>query len=104
MGRELGCGASDRHGEPLRCVQGSPAHGRDTCEKEDEPAMNWDDRIITERELHDYREDENDARLEAYVAALIDQQYEAWPLFREGRDAFEHIETKRVPVEESEVV
>jgi hypothetical protein len=66
--------------------------------------MNWDDRIITERELHDYREDENDARLEAYVAALIGQQYEAWPQFREGRDAFEHIETKRVPVEESEVV
>src|SRR5438128_8762340 len=66
--------------------------------------MNWDDRLISERELHAYREDESDASLEAYVAALIDQQYDAWPLFREGRDAFEQIQIKRVRVEESEVV
>jgi hypothetical protein len=66
--------------------------------------MNWDDRIISERGLHAYREDESDASLEAYAAALIDQQYDAWPLFREGRDAFEQIETKRVRVGESEVV
>lgn len=66
--------------------------------------MNWDDRLISERELHAYLEDESDASVEAYAAALMDQQYDAWPLFREGRDAFEQIETKRVQVEESEVV
>jgi len=66
--------------------------------------MNWDERLISERELDGYLEDENDSSLEAVVAALMDQQYDAWPLLREGRDAFKHIEIKRVPVEASEVV
>ena len=66
--------------------------------------MTWDDKLVSERELSAYREDEYDASLEAYVAALIDQQYDSWPLYREGRDSFAKIETKRVPVEESEVV
>lgn len=65
--------------------------------------MNWDRRLIGEQELSAYR-DEDDESLAAYVAALIDQQYDAWPLFREGRDSFEQIETKRVQVGESEVV
>lgn len=66
--------------------------------------MNWDDRLIGEQELEDYLEDESDASLEALAAALLDQQYDAWPLLRAGRDAFAQIETKRVQVEESEVV
>lgn len=66
--------------------------------------MNWEDRLISERELQAYLEDESDSSLEALVAALMDQQYDAWPLLREGRDAFEQIETKRVSVEESEVI
>ena len=60
--------------------------------------------LISESELSPYREDDGDESLEAYVAALIDQQYDAWPLFQEGRDSFSRIETKRVQVGESEVV
>ncbi len=66
--------------------------------------MNWDRKLITDRGLEAYRDDENDPTLEARVAALIDQQYDAWPLLRAGVDAFAKIETKRVRVEESEVV
>jgi Domain of unknown function (DUF4922) len=66
--------------------------------------MNWDEKIITERELQAYQEDETDQSLEARVAALIDQQREAWTLLRQGCEAFAEIETKRVRVEESEVV
>ena len=66
--------------------------------------MNWDERIISERELRAYEEDEGDQSLEARVAALIDQQCDAWPLLRDGRDAFARIETKRVRVQEAEAV
>lgn len=66
--------------------------------------MNWDERIVSQRELRAYQEDETDQSLEAGVAALIDQQSETWPLLRAGCDAFAQIETKRVRVEESEVV
>lgn len=66
--------------------------------------MNWDDRLVSEQVLEAYLEDENDSSLEALVAALLDQQYDAWPLMREGRDAFAKVETKRVEVEECEVV
>ena len=66
--------------------------------------MNWERKIVTDRELEAYRGDEDDPTLEARVAALIDQQYDAWPLLRAGVDAFAKIETKRVRIEESEVV
>jgi len=66
--------------------------------------MNWDRVIATDRELQPYRDDDDDSTLEARVAALIDQQYETWPLWRAGIDAFAKIETKRVRVEESEVL
>ena len=66
--------------------------------------MNWDEKIISERELRACQDDEVDQTLEGRVAALIDQQYDTWPLLREGREAFAEIETKRVPVKDSEVV
>jgi len=66
--------------------------------------MNWDEHIISEEELRSYQEDESDGSLEAGVAALFDHQSETWPLLREGVEAFAQIETKRVQVEESEVV
>ena len=66
--------------------------------------MNWDRKLVTDLELGASQEDEDDLTLEARVAALIDQQYDAWPLLRAGVDAFSKIETKRVRVEESEVV
>ena len=66
--------------------------------------MNWDRKIVTDRELEAYRDDEDDPTLEARIAALIDQQYDAWPLLRAGVDAFAKIETKTVRVEESGVV
>ena len=46
--------------------------------------MNWDERLIGERELRAYQEDETDQSLDARVAALIDQQIENWPLLRDG--------------------
>jgi hypothetical protein len=66
--------------------------------------MNWDEKIVSERELRAYQEDESDESLEARAAALIDQQCETWPLLRAGCDAFAQIETKRVRVQESEVI
>ena len=49
--------------------------------------MSWDEKIISERELVAYQEDETDQSLEARVAALIDQQSDTWPLLREGCEA-----------------
>ena len=66
--------------------------------------MNWDEKLISERELRAYQDEDSDQSLEARVAALVDQQNETWPLLREGIEAFAQIETKRVRVEESEVV
>jgi hypothetical protein len=66
--------------------------------------MTWEQKLISQQELRAYQEDEADQSLEAQVAALIDQQYETWPLLREGCEAFAQIESKRVRVEESEVV
>lgn len=66
--------------------------------------MTWEQKFISQQELRAYQEDEADQSLEARIAALIDQQYETWPLLREGCEAFAQIESKRVLVEESEVV
>ena len=66
--------------------------------------MTWNHKLISQRELRAYQEDESDQSLEARVAALIDQQCETWPLLREGCEAFAQIQTKRVRVAESEVV
>jgi hypothetical protein len=66
--------------------------------------MTWDRKLVTDLELEAYQDDEDDLTLEARVAALIDQQYDAWPSLRAGVDAFAKLETKRVRVEESEVV
>lgn len=66
--------------------------------------MTWEEKILSERELRACQEDETDQSLEARVAALIDQQTETWPLLAEGRAALAEIETKRVQVQESEVV
>jgi hypothetical protein len=67
--------------------------------------MKWDEKLIGAKELRDYLDDESgSASLEEIIAALIDQQSETWPLLREGLEAFAQIETKRVRVDESEVV
>jgi len=66
--------------------------------------MNWEEKLIEDRELRAYQEDDCDQSLEARIAALIDEQNETWPLLREGLESFAHIETRRVKVEESEVV
>lgn len=66
--------------------------------------MKWDDKIISGRELREYQEDETDQSLEARVAALIDQQCDTWAQLAEASAAFSEIVTKRVFVQESEVV
>lgn len=66
--------------------------------------MNWDEKIISAQELRAFQEDESDQSLEALVAALIDQQSENWPLLGEGLASSAQIESKRVRVQESEVV
>ncbi|HJZ66878.1 MAG TPA: DUF4922 domain-containing protein, partial [Blastocatellia bacterium] len=65
--------------------------------------MTWKHKIISPQELRAYQNDAG-ASLEARIAALIDQQRGTWPLLREGYDAFAQVETKRIPVNESEVV
>ena len=66
--------------------------------------MNWNERIVSEEELSRYLQGQSRASLAARVSALIAQQHEAWPLLREGYDALSHAETKRVQVEETEVI
>lgn len=66
--------------------------------------MTWQQKLLSQRDLRAYLEDETDQSLEAQIAALIDQQNETWPLLREGCEAFAQIESKRVQVGESELV
>jgi hypothetical protein len=66
--------------------------------------MNWDEKIISERDLRAYQDEDADQSLEARVAALIDQQRDTWAPFGEGCAAFAQMESKRVRVEESEVI
>src|SRR5512143_3141915 len=60
LGRELRRGASTCDGEPVRRLQRPPPDGRDTRQKKDEPAMSWDQKIISEPELRAYGDDETD--------------------------------------------
>jgi hypothetical protein len=66
--------------------------------------VSWDGRIISEDELSRYLKGRSGPGLAARVDALIEQQRQMWPLFREGYEALAQAETKRVRVEESEVV
>ena len=66
--------------------------------------MEWDQKIISERDLRDYLDEEDSGRFDERIAALLDQQADTWALLRDGLDAFAQIETKRVQVRESEVV
>ena len=66
--------------------------------------MKWDGHIVNQSELRAYQEDETDQSLEARVAALIDQQCDTWPQLAEASAMFAEIVTKRVIVQESEVV
>ncbi|MEN3334786.1 MAG: hypothetical protein V7641_4151 [Blastocatellia bacterium] len=66
--------------------------------------MSWNDRMISNAELLPYLRDPHDRRWAARVGALIEQQRATWPLLAEGINALADIETKRVPVAESEVV
>jgi ATP adenylyltransferase/5',5'''-P-1,P-4-tetraphosphate phosphorylase II len=66
--------------------------------------MSWDDRIIGDEELSEYLDEDGGADLPELAMALIEHQREHWTQLAEGYAAFEEIETKRVMVEESEVV
>ena len=66
--------------------------------------MNWDKRLLTEVELRPYLQGAGDRRFAAWVDALIAAQLETWPALRDGYESFRQLETKRVPVAESEVV
>lgn len=65
--------------------------------------MSWDDRLITDRKLREYLDGEP-ADLPSLALALIEHQRANWPQLAEGYAALETVETKRVRVEESEVV
>ncbi len=66
--------------------------------------MNWDERIISGEELSRYLNSSGERGLGARVAAMIEQQRATWPLLSEGYGALAQIETKRIPVADSEVV
>jgi len=65
--------------------------------------MGWDDRLVKKHEIEHYPSFK-DGSLGSMCEALIEHQREHWPMLREGYDAFGSLETKRVKVEESEVV
>ncbi|MFL6214740.1 MAG: DUF4922 domain-containing protein [Blastocatellia bacterium] len=66
--------------------------------------MSWNDRLIRDDELSKYLKDPDDRRWAARADALIEQQRATWPLLAEGIAALGEIETKRLPVAESEVI
>lgn len=66
--------------------------------------MSWDERIIGKMELSAYLADERASDLRSMTLALVAHQRRLWPLLAEGYAAFDKIESKRVRVEESEVV
>jgi hypothetical protein len=66
--------------------------------------VNWSDHIIGDKELTPYLKDPHDRRWAARANALIEQQRATWPLLAEGIAALAEVETRRVPVAESEVV
>lgn len=65
--------------------------------------MDWTKRIISKESLLPYRTEDLDG-LAGDVAALIEQQKNTWPLLRNGYDAYLRIETKRVRLDQAEVV
>jgi hypothetical protein len=62
------------------------------------------DRLIGDNELSGYLKNADDRGWAARADALIEQQRATWPLLAEGINALREIETKRVPVAESEVI
>ena len=66
--------------------------------------MNWDDRLIRDEVLSDYLKASDARRWAAQADALIEYQRATWPLLAEGIAALREIETRRVPVAESEVL
>jgi hypothetical protein len=65
--------------------------------------VSWEARIITEQELAPYLRS-RDSSLSLRVGALLEHQRQHWQLLREGYDAFQAMETKRLKVAEAEVV
>ncbi len=66
--------------------------------------MNWDERIIGERELKEFFKDGDDRNLASLAKALVEHQKQTWPLLGEGYLSLETIETKQFQVRESRVV
>jgi hypothetical protein len=66
--------------------------------------VKWDRRIISEEELNPFIKDGAGPRLAALVGAMLEQQRQAWPLVGDGYEALAQAETRRVRVDESEVV
>lgn len=66
--------------------------------------MNWDDHLIRDEALAVYLKGSDSQRWAARADALIEQQRATWPLLAEGVAALREIETRRVPVAESEVI
>jgi hypothetical protein len=65
--------------------------------------MTWIEKLIGPAELTSYGASAN-STLAARVAALLAHQRDHWPLLREGYEAFHRMETKRLKVEEADVV
>ena len=66
--------------------------------------MSWNDHLLGIEAITPYLQDPHDRNWAARASALIEQQRRVWPLLAEGLAALAEVETKRVPVAESEVV
>jgi hypothetical protein len=65
--------------------------------------MGWHDRIISNEDLQPYFPSDGRS-LASKVAALIEHQRKHWPMLREGYESFRAIETKRLRIQDAEVV
>ncbi|HJQ69108.1 MAG TPA: DUF4922 domain-containing protein [Blastocatellia bacterium] len=66
--------------------------------------MNWEERVITPRELAPYLSDRDDGRIIGGVNALIEHQKQTWPMLAEGYAAYDAMETKRINVDGADVI
>jgi hypothetical protein len=66
--------------------------------------VNWQERILSVDEIHQYLDDKDASSLSASVAALIAHQKANWPQLKEGYEAFSQIETRNVNIDGSNIV
>ena len=66
--------------------------------------MNWETRIIDDRELGPFLQNNDSSVLAQRVSGLVEYQKATWRMLREGYDALEHAEMKQLNIDGSFVL